>query len=665
MSGEREIKICLREGSEPYSFKFSDDVDIEDIREVLQQAIENFAVQNNVNYEAYNAKTLESLDLRHLTTRGVDTIVLNEKGKSPEKFRQSVHGAHDGADESFGGQGRTNAHKQAHVRAGVVEDRDKSPGKAGIATQLSKRNAKPNSESIVHSRLLAASGLMGMKLNLNVGEQTEQRQGSSDQMTNFVKIELDALYERSIRNKELISTGPQKINLEGNQNGSGGYYDPSNTKHQIHHTVSIVTQKNSNWETGTIGTTCRDGNDRNIYSTEVGHPPFTFSLAGYKYSENMPPPRYLPYEEIRVLKPLDRESIFKGQDITKEGELKITDKESLKNQEGIVSDVLKRLAKSLAEGRGVVGVSLPIRIFEPRSLVERITDWWAFAPVYLTPAALKYDPLDRFKAVISFAMSGLYVSVSPFKPFNPILGETYQGEFPGHGVSVNVEHTSHHPPIANFYLAHKDWKFYGRYEFKGEISVMKNCLYVDQEGPNTVEFSDGHKIVFYQPKIRIGGMISGDKVTRYQGIVKFVDQKNKLKCVLKFDPSDRRPIYDKKRKDVYSGLIYRYKEGVAKKDGDDEKMKDLEEKVEEVHGQWLKHLYFGEQKWWDIDEQQPVRAIPVENPLMSDWRFREDLVWVKRGDRKIGETWKLFLEVRQREEKKLREAGKKKRAKNN
>ena len=49
--------------------------------------------------------------------------------------------------------------------------------------------------------------------------------------------------------------------------------------------------------------------------------------------------------------------------------------------------MLKRLASSIVKGRGVVGVSLPIRIFEPRSLVERISDIWGFAPLYLTKAA--------------------------------------------------------------------------------------------------------------------------------------------------------------------------------------------------------------------------------------------------------------------------------------
>ena len=51
------------------------------------------------------------------------------------------------------------------------------------------------------------------------------------------------------------------------------------------------------------------------------------------------------------------------------------------------TELVKKLAKQLYSGRGIVGISLPVRIFEPRSLIERITDWWTFFPYYLNKAA--------------------------------------------------------------------------------------------------------------------------------------------------------------------------------------------------------------------------------------------------------------------------------------
>ena len=71
----------------------------------------------------------------------------------------------------------------------------------------------------------------------------------------------------------------------------------------------------------------------------------------------------------------------------KDGGLECFHREELKCQEGIVLDLMKSAGKQLMEGKNVVGISLPVRIFEPRSTIERICDWWAFGPIYLTRAA--------------------------------------------------------------------------------------------------------------------------------------------------------------------------------------------------------------------------------------------------------------------------------------
>lgn len=46
--------------------------------------------------------------------------------------------------------------------------------------------------------------------------------------------------------------------------------------------------------------------------------------------------------------------------------------------------MIKKISQSVAEGRGMVGVSLPVRIFEPRSTIERITDLWGYLTNYMS-----------------------------------------------------------------------------------------------------------------------------------------------------------------------------------------------------------------------------------------------------------------------------------------
>ena len=104
---------------------------------------------------------------------------------------------------------------------------------------------------------------------------------------------------------------------------------------------------------------------------------------------------------------------------------------------------------------------LNIKIFEPKCLEERLTNVFSYANRYLIPAS---DPslsaYDRFKGVITFIMSGMYIPAQQLKPFNPYLGETFQGELPN-GAKIYVEQVTHKPLCARFYMFYqKVYKVY-------------------------------------------------------------------------------------------------------------------------------------------------------------------------------------------------------------
>lgn len=154
-----------------------------------------------------------------------------------------------------------------------------------------------------------------------------------------------------------------------------------------------------------------------------------------------------------------------------------TNQADLDCQKGLILDLIKRAGKTLMEGKHVVGVSLPVRIFEPRSTLERMVDWWCTLPLYLTNAARavisrQTDPVERLKQVVTFAISGLYYGTRQLKPFNPILGETFQGVFLD-GSEIFIEHVSHHPPISSFLVLGPDslFKYRGFYEYKGKLGL--------------------------------------------------------------------------------------------------------------------------------------------------------------------------------------------------
>jgi len=55
------------------------------------------------------------------------------------------------------------------------------------------------------------------------------------------------------------------------------------------------------------------------------------------------------------------------------------------------------------------------------------------------------------KNVITFVVSGAYGVMDMRKPFNPIIGETFEALWPD-GTKIYCEHISHHPPITSFLI---------------------------------------------------------------------------------------------------------------------------------------------------------------------------------------------------------------------
>jgi hypothetical protein len=105
-------------------------------------------------------------------------------------------------------------------------------------------------------------------------------------------------------------------------------------------------------------------------------------------------------------------------------------------------------ANAFREGVNLTKISMPVQLFEKRSFLERLSSNWDYLDL-LMAAANCTDPADRMKYVVGFAISGLCRTMGTDKPFNPILGETYQARY-HNGVQVFAEQISHHPPISSW-----------------------------------------------------------------------------------------------------------------------------------------------------------------------------------------------------------------------
>lgn len=76
-------------------------------------------------------------------------------------------------------------------------------------------------------------------------------------------------------------------------------------------------------------------------------------------------------------------------------------------------------------------MSLPVTVFSVESNLSLLCKSYAYAPFLLEKAAGQKDPIHRLKYVAAFLASVTIAYLQMDKPFNPILGETFQAIFDG------------------------------------------------------------------------------------------------------------------------------------------------------------------------------------------------------------------------------------------
>jgi oxysterol-binding protein 1 len=103
-----------------------------------------------------------------------------------------------------------------------------------------------------------------------------------------------------------------------------------------------------------------------------------------------------------------------------------------------------------AVGKGdIFRITVPIFFNEPVSMVQRMYEDVEYSSL-LDRASECEDSLKRMVYVAFFAASA-YTGTGAFrtaKPFNPLLGETFEGYHPDTGMRFICEQVRHHPPIS-------------------------------------------------------------------------------------------------------------------------------------------------------------------------------------------------------------------------
>uniref|UniRef100_A0ABI8AK03 Oxysterol-binding protein n=1 Tax=Felis catus TaxID=9685 RepID=A0ABI8AK03_FELCA len=121
-------------------------------------------------------------------------------------------------------------------------------------------------------------------------------------------------------------------------------------------------------------------------------------------------------------------------------------------------------------GKDLSKVSMPVQLNEPLNTLQRLCEELEYSSL-LDQASRVADPCERMVYIAAFAVSA-YSSTyhrAGCKPFNPVLGETYECERPDRGFRFISEQVSHHPPISACHAESENFIFWQDMKWKNKF----------------------------------------------------------------------------------------------------------------------------------------------------------------------------------------------------
>lgn len=124
-------------------------------------------------------------------------------------------------------------------------------------------------------------------------------------------------------------------------------------------------------------------------------------------------------------------------------------------------------------GKDLTKISFPVAFNEPTSMLQRMAEDMEFSEC-LDAAALQPDSTRRIAYVAAFAASNYSSTIGRIaKPFNPMLGETFEYARPDLNYRYISEQVSHHPPISACFAESPTWEYMGCVDAKSKFMGRK------------------------------------------------------------------------------------------------------------------------------------------------------------------------------------------------
>ncbi|XP_047981769.1 oxysterol-binding protein-related protein 1C-like isoform X1 [Salvia hispanica] len=317
-------------------------------------------------------------------------------------------------------------------------------------------------------------------------------------------------------------------------------------------------------------------------------------------------------------------------------------------------------------GKDLTKVCLPVYFNEPLSSLQKCFEDMEYS--YLLDRANEWgekgNSLMRILNVAAFAVSG-YASTEGriCKPFNPLLGETYEADYPEKGLRFFSEKVSHHPMVVACHCEGTGWRFYGDSNLRSKF--WGRSIQLDPEGTLTLEFDDGEVFQWSKVTTSIYNLILGKLYCDHYGTMRIQGNRG-YSCKLKFKEQslmDRNPhqvqglVQDKSGKTAAT-LIGKWDTSMHYVNGE---FKGKGHNSSEAHLLWRRSKPPEFPTRYNLTRfaitlNELVPGLEEKLPP-TDSRLRPDQRCLENGEYEKANAEKLRLEQRQRQARKMQEQG--------
>ncbi|KAF9014924.1 hypothetical protein BDQ17DRAFT_1385771 [Cyathus striatus] len=216
------------------------------------------------------------------------------------------------------------------------------------------------------------------------------------------------------------------------------------------------------------------------------------------------------------------------------------DSNDAENRDENEGSIISSLISQLRVGMDLHRVTFPTFVLEPRSMLERITDFMSH-PDLIFGAELYDDPEERFVRVLQYYLAGWHIKPKGVKkPYNPVLGEFFRCryDYPNGTQGFYIaEQVSHHPPVSVFFYISPANHVSIMGELRPKSKFLGNSVSTIMDGENRVTLlgrPDDGEYVITMPNMYARGILFGKMVLELGDTCIAKNEKNGLFCDLEF-----------------------------------------------------------------------------------------------------------------------------------